>query len=109
MNPAYRFAGADGLYPSQVDQLVVDGRFHLREQFAFDVRQPFTPVSWRGRMRTCNGVGSGALSDEGVLEFDRRLAALCADPERWANEFENGDVWHRVWGVIVTEDEVRVR
>lgn len=77
-----------------VNQLVVDGKFELIEQFSFDCEQPFThevrsatllslpasllslvilvccvpfcAQSWRGRMRTCNGVGSGVLTEDQV-------------------------------------------
>jgi hypothetical protein len=58
--------GFDGLYPQQVDQLVVGAGFELVEQFCYDHLQPFSHRAWVGRMRTCNGVGSGKLSEEQV-------------------------------------------
>jgi len=100
LNPKWTLAGFDGLYPSQVDQLVVSGGFEFCEQFCFDHPQTFTHESWRGRMRTCNGVGSGTLGDDLVRKYDQELADLLKQKYP-KNEQE---VWHRVWAVIVSTD-----
>ena len=94
-NPGWTMAGATGLYPHQVDRLQEQG-MRLVEQFCYDHIQPFTHEAWRGRMRTCNGVGSGALSDAQVSAFDADLAKLLA------REFpaEPLMIEHRVWAVI---------
>jgi len=96
-NPKYLMYGFDGLYPKQVDKLVVEGGFDLIEQFCFDHQQPFTHVGWRGRMRTCNGVGSGVLTDDQVKAWDNELAELLKKkyPE------EPMMVLHRIWSVVV--------
>eukprot|EP01114_Cavostelium_apophysatum_P012558 TRINITY_DN283_c0_g1_i1.p1 TRINITY_DN283_c0_g1~~TRINITY_DN283_c0_g1_i1.p1 ORF type:complete len:314 (+),score=45.01 TRINITY_DN283_c0_g1_i1:36-977(+) len=96
-NPAYaRFAGLDGLFPQQVDQVVVDGKFELVEQFCYDYPQPFTHEQWRGRIRTCNGVGSSVLTEEKIAQFDSELAQIMKD--KYPAETQN--VWHRVWTVM---------
>jgi len=97
-NPKWTMAGFDGLYPTQVDQLTLQGKLTLIEQFTFDYLQPFTHEQWRGRIRTCNGVGSGVLSDAEVEKFDRELDKLLKD--KYSKE--PIEVWHRAWGVVVT-------
>jgi len=59
--------------------------------------QPFSHEAWRGRMRTCNGVGSGGMSAEQVAAYDADLAALLA------REFpeEPVHVAHRVWAMVL--------
>ena len=94
-NPGWTMAGWTGVYPQQIDRLQEQG-MQLVEQFCYDHRQPFTHEGWRGRMRTCNGVGSGALTDAQVAAFDADLAALLA------REFPGEPlvIEHRVWAVI---------
>jgi hypothetical protein len=41
-----------------------------------DSGEKFSHSRWRGRMRTCNGVGSGGLSPSEVLRFDDALSRL---------------------------------
>jgi SAM-dependent methyltransferase len=95
-NPVWTMAGCDGLYPNHIDGLQQRG-LHLVEQFCYDHLQPFTHESWRGRIRTCNGVGSGVLTDEQVAAFDSALAELLR------REFPDEPlrIEHRVWAVIV--------
>ncbi len=93
-NPGWALAGNDGLYPWQVDA-VVRGGLDLVEQFCFDHEELFSHERWRGRMRTCNGVGSGPMSDEEVRAFDAELAALL----RRSHPREPLRVWHRVRAV----------
>ena len=38
-----------------------------------------THAGWRGRLRTCNGVGSGGMDAATVAHFDADLAALLAE------------------------------
>lgn len=95
-NPGWPMSGHSGLFPEQVDQLVLGG-FALVEQFCYDHDQLFTHESWRGRMRTCNGVGSGILSDHQVERFDRELAALLTR-ECPAEPFP---IRHRIWATAV--------
>lgn len=80
-----------------MDQLVVEGGFNLVELFAYDYAQPFTHESWRGRIRTCNGVGSGVLTAQEIVSFDEQLAAYLA-----AEVEESFTVAHRVWALIVS-------
>ncbi len=95
-NPGWTMAGWDGVYPTHIDGLQQQG-LRLVEQFCYDHRQPFTHESWRGRMRTCNGVGSGVMTDEQVAAFDEALA------EMLRREFPEEPllIEHRVWAVIV--------
>ena len=94
-NPGWTLAGKTGLYPEYIDQLL-DGGFELIEQFCYDHLQEFTHESWRGRIRTCNGVGSGGMTPETVEAFDRELSKLLKRdyPD------EPLKIWHRVWAVI---------
>ena len=94
-NPGWTMAGWSGIYEEQIE-LMPQQRMRLVEQFCYDHLQPFTHEQWRGRMRTCNGVGSGPLTDRQVDDFDRELAALL---ER---EFPDEPllIEHRVWAVI---------
>ena len=95
-NPQWTMAGWDGIYEKHIDRMQEQG-MELVEQFCYDHDQPFTHESWRGRMRTCNGVGSGGMSDEQVTAFDAALAKLLVA------EFPDEPllVDHRVWAVVV--------
>jgi SAM-dependent methyltransferase len=95
-NPGWTMAGWDGVYPKHIDGLQQQG-LRLVEQFCYDHLQPFTHEAWRGRMRTCNGVGSGVMTDEQVTVFDAALA------EMLRREFPDEPllIEHRVWAVIV--------
>ena len=95
-NPTWTMAGTTGLYPEQIDELVFGG-FELVEQFCYDDDRMFSHAGWRGRMRTCNGVGSGTLSDDEVGQFDDALTALLS--ERFPDEPVS--VRHRVWATVV--------
>eukprot|EP00698_Gefionella_okellyi_P005863 TRINITY_DN1529_c0_g1_i2.p8 TRINITY_DN1529_c0_g1~~TRINITY_DN1529_c0_g1_i2.p8 ORF type:complete len:102 (-),score=29.74 TRINITY_DN1529_c0_g1_i2:2572-2877(-) len=68
----------DGYYISAVDQLIKGG-FEFIEQFAYDHPQEFTNISWRGRLRTCNGVGSGQLSASQLAQFDDEVDKMIAE------------------------------
>ncbi len=89
-NPGWTKAGWRGVHPEQVRALD-EGGFTGVESFSYTVDVPFTHEAWRGRMRTCNGVG--ASLDEGEVDrFDGALATMLA------NEFP-GDltVPHRIF------------
>ena len=65
-NPNWKLAGFNGLFPWLVDLVSADPAIRLREQFCFDHAQAMTHAGWRGRLRTCNGVGSGGVDDATV-------------------------------------------
>lgn len=93
-NPAWPMAGNQGVHIRPLEDLPAAG-FEPIEQISWEVLQPFTHEGWRGRMRTCNGVG--ASLSPGLLEaFDRDLADLLRT--RWPHEPIH--VEHRVWMVI---------
>ena len=95
LNPEWEMADSQGSYPHWLDELQTE-QLRLVEQFSYDHPQPFTHAGWRGRMRTCNGVGSGGMTEDDVARFDERLARMLA------NEFpEPIRVEHRVWCVVV--------
>lgn len=95
-NPGWTMAGWDGIFAQHIDGLQQQG-LRLVEQFCYDHLQPFTHEAWRGRMRTCNGVGSGVMTDEQVAAFDADLA------EMLRRDFPDEPllIEHRVWAVIV--------
>lgn len=73
-NPGWAMAGWRGVHPEQV-QALDRGGFRNVESFSYVVDVPFSHEGWRGRMRTCNGVGS-SLDPEQVEAFDAALSAL---------------------------------
>lgn len=93
-NPSWTMAGSPGVFPEQIDE-VIEGGFRLVEAFCYDHDEEFSHARWRGRMRTCNGVGSGGLSPSEVQRFDDALSSLLnrkyPDPML---------VEHRVWCVV---------
>lgn len=93
-NPSWSMAGSTGIFPELIDE-VLRGGFQLVEQFCYQHDETFSHARWGGRMRTCNGVGSGGLSPSEVLCFDDALRRLLAKkyPELML-------VAHRVWCVV---------
>jgi SAM-dependent methyltransferase len=93
-NPAWTMAGSTGMFPELVDELIHGGLEQV-EAFCYDHDEEFSHARWRGRMRTCNGVGSGGIEPEAVLRFDDALNELLIrkypDPML---------VEHRVWCVV---------
>ena len=75
--PGWPKAGWRGVHPEQVEALD-QGGFREVESFSFTVDISFTHTAWRGRMRTCNGVGS-ALDSEQLQAFDSDLATLLTE------------------------------
>jgi len=98
-NPAWKHADFDGLYPQRVDALAVGG-LEFVEQFCYDYWQPMTHEEWRGRIRTCSGVGSGQMSEEEVARYDGDLAEML----RREHPDEPLSIRHRVWAVIARHD-----
>lgn len=76
-NPAWPKAGWRGVHPEQIKALDLAG-FTEVESFSYVVDVAFTHESWRGRMRTCNGVGSALPATE-TAAFDEMLRAMLAD------------------------------
>lgn len=76
-NPAWKLANFNGLLPWLVDGVITDS-MKLCEQFVYDHDRRMTHEAWRGRMRTCNGVGSGGMDPATVERFDRELSELLA-------------------------------
>jgi ubiquinone/menaquinone biosynthesis C-methylase UbiE len=93
-NPAWKLGGFNGLLPWLVDSIATDA-MKLCEQFVYDHDRKMSHEAWRGRMRTCNGVGSGGMDEATVERFDRDLAELLA-----AKYPEPVPVPHRVHCVI---------
>ncbi|MCB1045500.1 MAG: class I SAM-dependent methyltransferase [Acidobacteria bacterium] len=93
LNPQWDMANSDGMYPQIVDQVCLNG-FQLVEQFCTHHSEPFSHERWRGRMRTCNGVGSGGMAPETVAAFDHQLAIMLEPfPEPM-------DIPHRLWCIV---------
>jgi ubiquinone/menaquinone biosynthesis C-methylase UbiE len=93
-NPAWKLGGFNGLLPWLVDGVVTES-MKLCEQFVYDHERRMTHEAWRGRMRTCNGVGSGGMDEATVQRFDRELGELLA-----AKHPEPLAVPHRIHCVI---------
>lgn len=73
-NPSWTMAGGSGWHPEWVAQLERAG-LEAIESFSFDVDEPFTHETWRGRVRAGAGVET-SLTPEEVVRFDRELAEL---------------------------------
>ncbi|MCP4303416.1 MAG: class I SAM-dependent methyltransferase [bacterium] len=73
-NPGWPRAGWRGIHPEQVRALDIAG-FSEVESFSYVTEVDFSHEAWRGRIRTCNGVGS-ALTEDQVGRFDAELAGL---------------------------------
>ena len=73
-NPGWPKAGWRGVHPEQV-QALDRGGFEQVESFSYVTDVIFSHEGWRGRIRTCNGVGA-ALDAQQVQDFDADLATL---------------------------------
>lgn len=93
-NPQWKGGGGPGMYPRWLRDLG-EAAFRRIETFSYDVDVPYTPESWRGRVRASAGVGA-TLAPEKVAAFDGELAALLA------RRFPGATlaVPHRVFAVI---------
>jgi len=92
-NPTWSMAGWSGMFPELIDE-VIRGGFRLVEQFCYQHEEEFSHARWRGRIRTCNGVGSGGLSPVEVQRFDEALRVLLSE-----NYPDPVSVEHRIWCV----------
>jgi SAM-dependent methyltransferase len=94
-NPSWNMAGWTGIFSERIDE-VIRGGFRLEEQFCYHHDEEFSHTRWRGRMRTCSGVGSGNLSPTEVVQFDNALMDLLRSkyPDPMMVEY-------RVWSVVV--------
>ena len=93
-NPSWTMAGHPGIFPELIDEVIRSG-FRLVEQFCYQHEEEFSHARWCGRMRTCNGVGSGGLSPSEVLRFDGALSRLLS--KKYPDPMQ---VEHRVWCVV---------
>lgn len=75
-NPGWPKAGWRGVHQEQV-QALDEAAFNDVESFSYTVDVHFTHEAWRGRIRTCNGIGS-SLDAEEVEAFDADLADMLA-------------------------------
>ncbi len=94
-NPGWKMHGGTGQYPWWAGDLVGAGYRGL-ETFSYDVEVPYTHEAWRGRVRTCNGVGAGGMDEAAVARFDAALAELLR--ERFPAE--PLCALHRVWALV---------
>jgi len=98
-NPTWTMARWTGVFPDLAAK-VGRGGFRVVDEFCYEHPEPFTHERWRGRIRTCNGVGSGGLTPDDVLRFDEELQRLMS--ERYPDPV---DVEHRVWCLVARKPE----
>ncbi|HWE14050.1 MAG TPA: class I SAM-dependent methyltransferase [Solirubrobacteraceae bacterium] len=93
-NRSWTMAGGTGIHPDWTVDAAGAG-FTGLETFSFDLVVPYSHEAWRGRMRSCNGVGA-TLSEAAVRDFDVALSRALARsfPD------EPLAVPHRVWALI---------
>ncbi len=91
-NPTWPLANGNGCHLKPLHDLPAAG-FSCVEQFSFEHEQVFSHEAWRGRMRTCNGVGA-SLPPDRVKVFDDDLRDMLA--ERAPDPVS---ITHRVWVV----------
>lgn len=94
-NPGWPLANVNGCDPLIIDQLVAGDLFFL-EQFCYDHPEEFSHEKWLGRIRTCNGVGSGSLTSQQVQAFNKELGQLMQDKY----PHQPIPIYHRVFAVI---------
>lgn len=82
--PRWRHAGAVGVNGQALKDLQAAG-FAEIESFTFDVLIPFTPIVWRGYVRTWSAVGP-SMSAEMLTRFDDELAELLTTSQWSASE-----------------------
>jgi SAM-dependent methyltransferase len=75
-NPGWPKAGWRGVHAEQVQALDEAGFVDV-VSFSYTIDVLFTHEAWRGRIRTCNGVGS-ALDADQVEQFDADLLDMLA-------------------------------
>jgi len=93
-NPDWKLGGGHGLHPEWLRDLAESGFRHL-ETFSHDVAVPYTPESWRGRIRASAGVGA-SLGAAQVAAIDGALAVLLST--RFPGELLH--VPHRVFAIV---------
>ena len=76
-NPGWAMGGWTGIPAGYAGELSAAG-FTGVQTFAFGITVSFTHEAWRGRMRTCNGVGA-SLPEAAIAAFDAGLARLLAE------------------------------
>jgi SAM-dependent methyltransferase len=96
-NPGWAMAGWAGWPPEWTAELRGAG-FTSMATVSFGITVAFTHEEWRGRMRTCNGVGA-SLPEAGVAAFDADLARLLR--ERFPGEPLL--VPHRIWALTARQ------
>jgi len=102
LNPKWSMAGSSGIFPEVIDQLVIDGKFELVEQFCYDHKQYFTHQSWLGRMLTCNGLGSTNLPETTIQRYSEMLTELLKKKYQ-----DPVGVGHRIWTVVVKKPSLK--
>ncbi len=93
-NRSWAMAGGTGIHADWTLDVAGAGLTAI-ETFSFDLDVPYTHEAWRGRMRSCNGVGA-TLPALAVADFDAALAQLLAT--RFSDELLA--VPHRVRALI---------
>ena len=93
-NPGWKLGGGHGIHPWWLRDLA-EARLRDLETFSYDVEVPFTPETWRGRIRASAGVGA-SLTPDRVAAFDAALAELLAARFPGATL----SVPHRVFAVV---------
>jgi hypothetical protein len=95
-NRPWAMAGGTGIHADWTLDAAGAG-FTGIETFSFDLDVSYSHEAWRGRMRSCNGVGA-TLSAPAVADFDAALAELLTT--RFAAE--PLAVPHRVWALVAS-------
>jgi SAM-dependent methyltransferase len=95
-NRSWAMAGGTGIHADWTLDAASAG-FTGIETFSFDLDVAYSHEAWRGRMRSCNGVGA-TLTAPAVADFDAALAHVLATnfPD------EPLAVPHRVWALVAS-------
>jgi SAM-dependent methyltransferase len=93
-NPGWSGANLSGHIPCRPDWIAED--FFVSAFFVYEEAIPFTPETWRGRMRACRAIGA-VMSPSEIRTFDAEFARLL---ERIAPE--NFAVLHWIDAHILT-------
>lgn len=74
-NTDWHLGGGIGMYPQWLPELSAAGMEGI-ETFSYDLDVPYTPKTWRGRIRA--SAGAAALDAAPAQDFDDALAELLA-------------------------------
>lgn len=106
-NPRWTHSDFDGLYPTQIEQIVSAKHFDFDWLICYDYDETFSLFSWIKRVDTCNGVHELSEQQLDVFndELERRLRTYFIEKQECVPD--TFAVKHRIWTVIAKVTDTR--